>query len=45
MTSIELPPDLYAAARLYAIRHGMTFRAFVERTLREVLARKEEKTR
>ena len=44
MTTIELPPKLLAQARIYAIRHGTTFRALVEEALRDRLARQEDKT-
>jgi hypothetical protein len=42
MTTIELPPDLHEEARVYAIRHRMTFRQVVEEGIRAVLARKEK---
>ena len=42
MTSVELPPALLLRARLYAVRHRMTFRALVEEALRARLARKED---
>jgi hypothetical protein len=41
MTTIELPPALHEAARVYAIRHRMTFRQLVEQGIRTVMARKE----
>jgi hypothetical protein len=43
MTTIELPEDLIKRARVYAIRRGTSLRALVEKGLREVLARKEDK--
>jgi len=42
MTSIELPPALLKAARVYAAEHGLTLRALVEQALRDRLARKEK---
>jgi hypothetical protein len=43
MTTIELPPALHEAARVYAIRHRVSFRQLVEEGLRTVLAREESK--
>jgi hypothetical protein len=42
MTSIELPPGLYKRVRLLATRQGTSFRALVERALRDILRRKEQ---
>jgi hypothetical protein len=40
MTSVELPPALLKAARIYAALHGLTLRALIEQTLRDRLAEK-----
>jgi hypothetical protein len=44
MTTIELPVPLLKRARIYAVQHDTTLRALVERGLRYILARKEDKS-
>jgi len=41
MTTLELPPDLVKAARIYGAERGLPLRAVVEQALRTFLARKE----
>ena len=41
ITSVELPPELLKAARVYAAKHGITLRELIEETLRTRLAGKE----
>jgi hypothetical protein len=44
MTTLELPPDLVKAARIYGAERGLPLRVVVEQALRAFLARKEKKT-
>jgi len=41
ITSVELPPELLKAARVYAAKYGITLRELIEETLRTRLAGKE----
>ena len=41
ITSVELPPELLKAARVYAAKHGITLRELIEESLRARLAGKE----
>ena len=41
ITSVELPPELLKAARLYAAKHGFTLRELIEESLRTRLAGRE----
>jgi hypothetical protein len=42
ITSVELPPELLKAARVYAAKHGITLRELIEETLRARLAGREK---
>ena len=41
MTTVELPPELVRAARIYGAERGFPLRVVVEQALRAFLARKE----
>jgi hypothetical protein len=45
MTSVELPPPLLKAARVYAARHGLTLRTLIEEALRDRVAQPKGGTR
>jgi hypothetical protein len=42
ITSVELPPELLKAARVYAAKDGITLRELIEESLRARLAGKEK---
>jgi hypothetical protein len=42
MTSVELPPGILKRVRLLAARRGTSFRALVERALRDLLRREDK---
>lgn len=41
MTSVELPPRLLKAARVFATKQGITLRALIEEALRDRLAKED----